>query len=112
MTTKELKKIAEKMSIVTAMMNEVQEILGKEDFEMSYKNPAHVELLHAVDLADLAKIAKKKIQVRKFWGLYEGSFSIYGTTYKATLLDDDAKYFLENGIAVMKGANDEKESNK
>ena len=37
MTNKELKKIAEKMSIVTAMMNEVQEILGKEDFEMSYQ---------------------------------------------------------------------------
>lgn len=107
MTNKELRKIAEKMTVVTTMLNEVQEILGKEDFEMSYRTPAQVELLHAVDLADLAKIAKKKIQVRKFWGLYEGSFSIYGTTYKATLLDDDAKYFLENGIAVMKGASNE-----
>ena len=64
MTTQELKKIAEKMSIVTAMMNEVQEILGKEDFEISYRNPAHVELMHAVDLADLAKVAKKKIQLK------------------------------------------------
>ena len=68
MTNKELRKIAEKMTVVTTMLNEVQEILGKEDFEMSYKTPAHVELMHAVDLADLAKIAKKKIQLKKSCG--------------------------------------------
>lgn len=112
MTSKELRKIAEKMTVVTTMLNEVQEILGKEDFEMSYKTPAHVELMHAVDLADLAKVAKKKIQLKKSWGLYEGSFSIYGTTYKATIFEEDAKYFLDNKIAVMKGANNEEEYNK
>lgn len=112
MTTKELKKIAEKMSIVTAMMNEVQEILGKEDFEMSYRTPAYVELMHAVDLADLAKVAKKKIQLKKSWGLYEGSFSIYGTTYKATIFEEDAKYFLDNKIAVMKGVSNGKETDQ
>ena len=107
MTNKELRKIAEKMTVVTTMLNEVQEILGKEDFEMSYRTPAQVELMHAVDLADLAKIAKKKVQLKKSWGLYEGSFSIYGTTYKATIFPEDAEYFLNNKIAVMKGANDE-----
>ena len=102
-TRKELKKISEKMSVVTSMLSEVQDILGSDDYEMVYRAPACVDLLSAVDLVDLAKIANKKVQLKRSYGMYDGSFSIYGTTFKASFLDDDAKYFLDNGIVVMKG---------
>ena len=102
-TRKELKKISEKMSVVTSMLSEVQDILGSDDYEMVYRAPACVDLLSAVDLVDLAKIANKKVQLKRSYGMYDGSFSIYGTTFKASFLEDDAKYFLDNGIVVMKG---------
>lgn len=102
-TTKEVKQIAEKIAVVNTLLTEIKDILQGDNYDAWVRTPFFVDM-PLCDLVDLAKVCRKKPEVKRYWNDYSASFSIYGCTFEAPIVNEsEVNYHLEKGSVVMKG---------
>ena len=102
-TTKVVKRIADKMALANGLLNEVKALLKADNYDVGIYTPMSVNL-PLCDLVDLAKVCRKKPEVKRYWNDYSASFSIYGCTFEAPIVSEsEVNYHLEKGSVIMKG---------
>ena len=102
-TTKEIKQIAEKIAVVNTLLTEIKDILQSDNYDAWVRTPFFVDM-PLCDLVDLAKVCRKKPEVKRYWNDYSASFSIYGCTFEAPIVSEsEVNYHLEKGSVIMKG---------